>query len=92
MFNYYSWGLSINIIEPINENKSKIKFLSFPLSNKQQPVNDLDSIDLIELEDQKIVQQVQRGVGSLFYNKGRYSPDYEKGVHHFHRLLCRYLN
>ena len=92
MFNYYSWGLSINIIEPINKNKSKIKFLSFPLSNKQQPVDDLDSVDLIELEDQKVVQQVQRGVESPFYNKGRYSPDYEKGVHHFHRLLCRYLN
>ena len=92
MFNYYSWGLSINIVEPITKNKSKIKFLSFPISNKSQPFNNADSVDQVELEDQKIVQQVQKGIDSQFYNRGRYSPDYEKGVHYFHRLLCRYLN
>ena len=92
MFNYYSWGMSINIIEPLNKNKTKIKFLSFPFNNNKQPLNDSDSLDKVEYEDQKVVQQVQIGINSKFYYKGRYSADYEQGVHHFHKLLCEYLN
>jgi choline monooxygenase len=34
---------------------------------------------------------VQRGVKSRFYNRGRYSPKREMGVHHFHRLLAEAL-
>ena len=92
MFNYYSWGLSINVIEPINKNKTKIKFYSFPFINNKQPFNKSDSLDKVEIEDQKIVQQVHIGLNSKFYKNGRYSPQYEKGVHHFHKLLCKHLN
>ena len=28
---------------------------------------------------------------SRFYTRGRYSPTRERGVHHFHRLLCTFL-
>jgi choline monooxygenase len=31
---------------------------------------------------------VQRGVRSRLYERGRYSPDREEGVHHFHRMLA----
>ncbi|HYC37612.1 MAG TPA: SRPBCC family protein [Usitatibacter sp.] len=34
---------------------------------------------------------VQRGVRSRLYGRGRYSPARERGVHHFHRLLCEFL-
>jgi choline monooxygenase len=34
---------------------------------------------------------VQRGVRSRLYERGRYSPDREQGVHWFHRLLARSL-
>jgi len=34
---------------------------------------------------------VQRGVRSRIYRRGRYSPTREQGVHHFHRLLTRFL-
>jgi len=92
MFNYYSWGLSINIIEPISKNKTKIKFLSFPLQDNKQPLNKSDSLDVVELEDQNIVEKVHVGLNSKLYHRGRYSPKYEMGVHHFHKLLCKYLN
>ena len=92
MFNYYSWGLSINVIEPINKNKTKIKFFSFPFADNKQPFNKSDSLDKVEIEDQKIVEQVHIGLNSKFYKNGRYSPKYEKGVHHFHKLLCKHLN
>jgi len=34
---------------------------------------------------------VQRVLRSRLYRDGRYSPAHERGVHHFHRLLCEFL-
>jgi choline monooxygenase len=47
------------------------------------------SLDKVEREDEEIVEQVQRGIRSRLYDRGRYSPAREAGVHHFHRLLAR---
>ena len=92
MLNFYSWGLSVNIIEPINKNKTKIRFLSYPINNNKQPNNTDSSLDKVEKEDQEIVLSVQKGIKSQFYNRGRYSAKYEKGVHYFHRLICKHIN
>ncbi|MEE2606232.1 MAG: SRPBCC family protein, partial [Candidatus Thermoplasmatota archaeon] len=45
-------------------------------------------LDKVEEEDQGIVEAVQRGVMSGTYDRGRYSPTKETGVHHFHRMLA----
>ena len=45
----------------------------------------------IELEDEEVVFNVQKGINSKAYNKGRYSVKHEKGVHYFHRLLTNYI-
>ena len=92
MLNFYNWGLSINIVEPLTKNKTRIKFLSFPFKGLSQPLNNPSSLDKVELEDQEIVLNVQKGISSHHYNGGRYSPAHEKGVHYFHQLLSRYLN
>ena len=91
MFNFYSWGLSINIIEPIDYNKTRIKFLSYPKKGFKQTKGEDASIDIVENEDQKIVLKVNKGLKSQYYKRGRYSPKHERGVHHFHRLLAKYL-
>ena len=41
----------------------------------------------ITYSNQEIVEATQRGVSSKSYERGRYSPSKEKGVHHFHRIL-----
>jgi len=92
MLNFYSWGLSINIIEPINKNKTRIRFLSYPIHNKTQPKKLNSSLDKVEKEDQEIVLAVQSGIKSYHYNKGRYSAKHEIGLHYFHQLLARYLS
>jgi choline monooxygenase len=46
-------------------------------------------IDLVEREDEAVVEQVQRGIRSRFYQAGRFSPAQEQGVHHFHRLMAK---
>jgi choline monooxygenase len=45
----------------------------------------------VEMEDEEIVEAVQRGVRSRLYDRGRYSPRRERGPHHFHTLLTRAL-
>ena len=91
MLNFYPWGLSVNIIEPLGVNKTRIKFLSYPIKPKTQPMDNPSSLDKVELEDQSVVKQVQKGIKSLAYKPGRYSVIHEKGVHHFHRLIVKYL-
>ena len=43
------------------------------------------------MEDEEIVENVQKGIGSKFYKRGRFSPKMEKGVHHFHKLISEFL-
>ena len=90
MLNFYSWGLSVNIIEPISVNKTKVKFIYFPIdySNSPKAIKDLIQV---ELEDQAIVRSVYRGIQSRYYERGRYSPKHEKGVHYFHQLLSKFI-
>ena len=91
MFNFYSWGLSINIIEPITASRTRIRFLSYPIENMNQPQQGDATLDKVEIEDQTVVQNVQKGIRSRYYSSGRYSPKYETGVHHFHLLINNFL-
>jgi choline monooxygenase len=45
----------------------------------------------VEMEDQNVVLGVQRGMRSRLARPGRYAPRHERGVHHFHTRLVRYL-
>ena len=92
MFNFYPWGLSINIVKPIAVNKTKVSFIPYVYD-----ANKLDSgagsiLDKVEKEDEFVVQNVQRGMRSKYYETGRFSPTREKGVHHFHLLVSDFLN
>ena len=49
-------------------------------------------LDKVEREDEFVVEGVHKGLKSKFYKAGRFSPTREKGVHHFHSLLAKYLN
>ena len=48
-------------------------------------------LDKVEMEDEEIVQQVQKGIHLRFYKEGRYSVTREKGTHHFHQVLAHFL-
>ena len=91
MFNFYDWGLSINIIEPISKDKTRIRFLSYLIEDNQLARKAINDLNTVELEDQEVVESVQNGIRSKFYSNGRYSNINEKGVHYFHRLLTRFI-
>ncbi len=90
MFNFYPWGLSLNIIEPLSHERTKVSFRTYRFEN--QPFNRSENqLEKTELEDEAVVESVQRGIQSRFYQQGRFSPTMEKGVHHFHGLVASFL-
>jgi choline monooxygenase len=90
MFNFYPWGLSINIVVPMGPEKTKVKFLSYIWDESKLNSGAGASLDKVEQEDEEIVEDVQRGVKSRYYHRGQFSPTMEKGVHHFHLLLSKF--
>ena len=92
MLNFYPWGLSVNIIIPISVNETKVQFKSYVWDENKLDSGAGADLDKVELEDEKIVKQVQKGVVSRFYKHGRFSPSMEKGVHHFHSLISDFMN
>ncbi|MEO6406813.1 MAG: aromatic ring-hydroxylating dioxygenase subunit alpha [Ferruginibacter sp.] len=91
MFNFYPWGLSVNIVEPIEVDKTRIRFLSFVWKEDLLSTGAGSNLDKVEKEDEEIVETVQKGIQSRFYKHGRYSVTREKGTHHFHELLAKFL-
>ena len=91
MFNFYPWGLSLNIITPLSNDRTRVEFRSYVWKEELLDIGAGADVNKVELEDQEIVQKVQKGVRSRLYNKGRFSPSMENGVHHFHRLISRFM-
>ncbi len=91
MFNFYPWGLSINIIQPLTVDMTKVRFLQYVWKDHLRNKGAGADLDKVEMEDEEIVQQVQKGIQSRFYKQGRYSVTREKGTHHFHELLAKFL-
>ena len=92
MFNFYPWGLSINIVKPLDINRTKVSFISYVCDPSKLGKGAGSGLEKVEREDEFVVEHVQKGVRSSFYKAGRFSPTREQGVHHFHRLLADFLN
>ena len=91
MFNVYPWGISTNVVMPVAVNFTKVTFCSYVWDSSRLDRGAGAALDRVEREDEVIVENVQRGLRSRFYDRGRYSPKREQGVHHFHRLVARHL-
>jgi choline monooxygenase len=91
MLNFYPWGLSLNLVVPEAIDRTRVKFRSYVWKDAILATGAGSDLDRVELEDEAIVEAVQRGVRARLYRGGRYSPTRERGVHHFHQLLCEFL-
>jgi choline monooxygenase len=91
MFNFYPWGLSVNIVKPLAPDLTKVSYLTFVSDESKLEKGAGADLNLVELEDQAVVESVQKGIRSRFYDKGRYSPLREQGTHHFHRLIAEFM-
>ena len=91
MLNVYPWGISVNVVEPQAIDRTRVLFRSFVWDESRLERGAGAGLDRVEAEDEAIVEAVARGVRSRLYTRGRYSPTRERGVHHFHRILCEFL-
>lgn len=89
MFNFYPWGLSINIVKPVSVNETKVSFLTYMWKEEKFNTGAGAGLNTVEMEDEEVVENVQRGIRSRFYRHGRYSVTREQGTHHFHSILSR---
>jgi len=87
MFNVYPWGISVNVVQPLAIDRTRVSFYSYVWNSAFLEAGAGAALDQVELEDEAVVEQVQRGIRSRLYQSGRYSPSRETAVHHFHRLL-----
>ncbi len=92
MFNFYPWGLSINVVRPMGTQLSKVSFITYVYDESKLGRGSGAELDKVEREDEAVVENVQKGINSRFYDKGRYSPTRETGTHHFHQLICDFMN
>ncbi len=90
MFNVYPWGLSLNVVEPLSHECTRVRFRTYYFADATSD-RALNRLDITEMEDEAVVQSVQLGIQSRFYHTGRYSPAQERGVHHFHRLVQQFM-
>ncbi|MCS7303111.1 MAG: aromatic ring-hydroxylating dioxygenase subunit alpha [Candidatus Kapabacteria bacterium] len=92
MFNFYPWGLSLNIVRPLEIGLTRVSFRSYVWRADKLSIGAGAELDRVEREDEAVVEAVQRGIQSRFYGAGRFSPSQEQGVHHFHRLIAKVLS
>jgi choline monooxygenase len=91
LLNVYPWGLSLNVLEPRSPTRTRVRFLRFVADASKLDTGAGSSLDRVELEDEAVVANCQKGMMSRLYGGGRYSPVHETGTHHFHRLLASWM-
>lgn len=88
MLNFYPWGLSVNVVRPLGPSLTKVSFLPFVWDEGKLDQGAGSALDRVEREDEAVVEMVQKGLRSRFYDRGRYSVQREGGVHQFHRMVA----
>lgn len=91
MFNFYPWGLSINVIRPVAVDLTRVSFVSYVWKPERLDRGAGAGLDRVEREDEAVVEATHRGLKSGLYARGRYSAKRETGPHHFHRLCAAAL-
>lgn len=89
MLNFYPWGCSVNLVQPLGHERTRVSFLSYVWDASRRESGAGAGLHRVEMEDEEVVEAVQKGVRSRLYHRGRYSPRREVGTHHFHTLLAR---
>lgn len=92
MLNFYPWGCSVNVVKPLGTELTRVSFLTYVLDKSKLGKGAGGDLEQVELEDEAVVESVQKGIKSRFYDSGRFSPTKEQGTHHFQRLICEFLN
>ncbi len=88
MVNVYPWGLSLNVVQPVGVHRTRVLFRAWATGRITAREGAGADLHQVEMEDEAVVEAVQRGMTSRLAKRGRYSPTRETGVHGFHRMLA----
>lgn len=94
MLNILPGRMQVNRVDPIAPDSCRVLFAYYyedvtsPEAQKKIAEDQAFS-DRVQQEDIDICEHVQKGLASRAYDRGRFSPDEEQGVHHFQTLLTR---
>ncbi len=96
MLNIYPDNISTNLIVPLSTEKTLTIFEWFfhdadQAKTRERIEKAIAFSDEVQQEDITLCENVQRGLRSSTYDRGRYSVKRENGVHHFHMLLSEFL-
>jgi choline monooxygenase len=96
MLNVYFGQLQTNVVIPRGPDHTTVVFEWFALDQGVDPAGEdwarrVAFSDTVQDEDRAICEVVQRNLRSRVYDRGRYAPRQEQGVHHFHALLHEFL-
>jgi len=96
MLNIYPDNISTNLIVPTSQDKTLTIFEWFFHDVSDPKVQEriqraIAFSDEVQQEDIGLCENVQKGLQSSTYDRGRYSVKRENGVHHFHMLLSEFL-
>ena len=97
MLNIYPDNISTNVIVPLSHEKTLTIFEWFSHDVNQAKTRERTQravafSDEVQQEDIGLCENVQKGLRSSTYDRGRYSVKRENGVHHFHMLLNEFLS
>ncbi len=97
MLNIYQGQMQTNVVLPRGHDQCEVIFEWYAHEPPADTATDpawsrlMAFSDEIQAEDISICERVQKNLRSRSYDRGRYSPARESGVHHFHSLLHEYL-
>ncbi len=90
--NFYPWGLSVNVYQPIPGRPEATRFVWHQWAIDREKHADRDRRWLssqVDAEDVDTLAHVSRGLRSGFAPRGRFAPDDEQAAHWFHRNVAR---
>ena len=87
MLNILPGRMQVNTVVPLGPRKTRVVFDYYTADGGGDLAADMAFSDHVQREDQLICEQVQRGLESRGYERGRYSVEMEQAVWRFHSLL-----
>lgn len=92
MLNILPGRLQTNLVLPLKQDETLVIFEYYYddiASPEAQKIirDDIEYSDFVQQEDIEICEQVQKGLQSRAYDRGRFSVQREQGVYHFQSLL-----
>lgn len=96
MINLYEGLMDVNVVIPEGPNRCRVLFDFYfsesKVNNEAFRENSIKVAHQVQMEDQEICEEVQKGLESRFFSAGRFSVQREGTGYHFHQILAKEIS